>query len=129
MSGNAAVVVASETSPLAALELAEAIATSDLPGGVVNLLTGFRAELAPVLASHMDVNAIDVTGAGERDGRARGARGRQRQARRAGRQRAESLGDLGLPRAEDGLASGRHLTLREISQARSMLLHALTGVI
>ena len=65
VSGNTAVVVASETSPLAALELAEAIATSDLPGGVVNLLTGFRAELAPILASHMDVNAIDVTGAGD----------------------------------------------------------------
>jgi acyl-CoA reductase-like NAD-dependent aldehyde dehydrogenase len=64
VSGNAAVVVASETSPLAALELAEAIATSDLPGGVVNLLTGFRAELGPILASHMDVNAIDVCGAG-----------------------------------------------------------------
>jgi acyl-CoA reductase-like NAD-dependent aldehyde dehydrogenase len=61
--GNAAVVVASETHPLAAIELAEAIATSDVPGGVVNLLTGHRAELAPWLASHMDVNAIDVTGA------------------------------------------------------------------
>jgi acyl-CoA reductase-like NAD-dependent aldehyde dehydrogenase len=45
------------------VELAEAIATSDVPGGVVNLLTGYRAELAPWLASHMDVNAIDVTGA------------------------------------------------------------------
>ena len=65
VSGNTAVVVTSETSPLAALELAEAIATSDLPGGVVNLLTGFRAELAPILAAHMDVNAIDVTGAGD----------------------------------------------------------------
>jgi len=65
VSGNTTVVVASETQPLAALELAEAIATSDLPGGVVNLLTGYRAELAPVLASHMDVNAIDVTGAGD----------------------------------------------------------------
>ena len=61
--GNAVVAVASETHPLAAIELAEAIATSDLPGGVVNLLTGFRAELAPVLAAHMDVNAIDLTGA------------------------------------------------------------------
>ena len=65
VSGNTTVVVASETQPLAALELAEAIATSDLPGGVVNLLTGYRAELAPILASHMDVNAIDVTGAGD----------------------------------------------------------------
>jgi acyl-CoA reductase-like NAD-dependent aldehyde dehydrogenase len=61
--GNAVVAVASETRPLAAVELAEALATSDLPGGVVNLLTGWRAELAPWLASHMDVNAIDLTGA------------------------------------------------------------------
>jgi acyl-CoA reductase-like NAD-dependent aldehyde dehydrogenase len=61
--GNAVVVVASEPHPLAALELAEAIATSDVPGGVVNILTGQRAELAPVLAGHMDVNAIDVSGA------------------------------------------------------------------
>jgi acyl-CoA reductase-like NAD-dependent aldehyde dehydrogenase len=61
--GNAVVVVASETRPVAAIELAEAIATSDLPGGVVNILTGFRSELAPILAGHMDVNAIDVTGA------------------------------------------------------------------
>jgi acyl-CoA reductase-like NAD-dependent aldehyde dehydrogenase len=61
--GNAVVALASETQPLAAIELAEAIATSDVPGGVVNLLTGQRAELAPWLASHMDVNAIDITGA------------------------------------------------------------------
>jgi acyl-CoA reductase-like NAD-dependent aldehyde dehydrogenase len=61
--GNAAVVVASETRPLAAVELAEAIATSDLPSGVVNLLTGRRSELAPWLAAHMDVNALDLTGA------------------------------------------------------------------
>jgi acyl-CoA reductase-like NAD-dependent aldehyde dehydrogenase len=61
--GNAAVVVASQTHPLAAIQLAEAIATSDLPGGVVNILTGLGEELAPVLAGHMDVNAIDVTGA------------------------------------------------------------------
>jgi acyl-CoA reductase-like NAD-dependent aldehyde dehydrogenase len=61
--GNAVVTLASESEPLAAIELAEALATSDLPGGVVNLLTGYRAELAPWLASHMDVNAIDLTGA------------------------------------------------------------------
>jgi acyl-CoA reductase-like NAD-dependent aldehyde dehydrogenase len=61
--GNAAVVVASETRPLAAIELAEALATSDVPGGVVNILTGRREELAPVLASHMDVNAVDLAGA------------------------------------------------------------------
>jgi acyl-CoA reductase-like NAD-dependent aldehyde dehydrogenase len=57
------VVVASETQPVAAIELAEALATADVPGGVVNIVTGQRAELAPVLASHMDVNALDVTGA------------------------------------------------------------------
>jgi acyl-CoA reductase-like NAD-dependent aldehyde dehydrogenase len=61
--GNAAVVVASETHPLAAIELAEAIATSDVPGGVINILTGTRADMAPTLASHMDVNAIDLCGA------------------------------------------------------------------
>jgi acyl-CoA reductase-like NAD-dependent aldehyde dehydrogenase len=61
--GNATVVVASESSPLAAVELAEVLATSDVPGGVVNLLTGHREELAPWLAGHMDVNAIDLAGA------------------------------------------------------------------
>lgn len=60
--GNAVVAVASEAHPLAAVELAEVIATSDVPAGVVNVLTGFRSELAPVLAGHMDVNALDLTG-------------------------------------------------------------------
>ena len=59
----AAVRVASEAGPLPAITLAEVLATSDLPGGVVNILTGRPAELLPVLAAHMDVNAIDVTGA------------------------------------------------------------------
>jgi acyl-CoA reductase-like NAD-dependent aldehyde dehydrogenase len=61
--GNTAIAIASETRPLAAVELGEVLATSDVPGGVVNILTGYRSELAPVLAAHMDVNAIDVTGA------------------------------------------------------------------
>ena len=61
--GNAVVAIASDSHPLAAIELAEAVATSDVPAGVVNVLTGLRSELAPVLAGHMDVNAIDVTGA------------------------------------------------------------------
>jgi acyl-CoA reductase-like NAD-dependent aldehyde dehydrogenase len=61
--GNVAVVVASESQPLAAIELAEAVATADVPAGAVNILTGDKEELAPWLASHMDVNAIDVTGA------------------------------------------------------------------
>lgn len=60
--GNTVVAVASETHPLAAIELAEALATSDLPAGAVNLLTGSRDELAPWLAGHMDVNAVDLTG-------------------------------------------------------------------
>ncbi|WP_026415127.1 aldehyde dehydrogenase family protein [Actinomadura oligospora] len=65
VTGNTAVVVASEPAPLPAITLAEVLATSDLPGGVVNLLTGRRAELAPWLASHMDVNAIDLAGVSE----------------------------------------------------------------
>lgn len=66
LSGNTAVVVASETLPLPAVAFAEILATSDLPGGVVNILTGRRAELVPHIASHMDVNAIvDGTGVGE----------------------------------------------------------------
>jgi acyl-CoA reductase-like NAD-dependent aldehyde dehydrogenase len=63
VSGNTVVAVASETQPLAAIELAETLATSDLPGGVVNVLTGYRAELGPWLAGHMDVNALDLAGA------------------------------------------------------------------
>ena len=60
--GNTTVIVASRERPLPAVSLTEVLATSDLPGGVVNLLTGFPAELAPWLASHRDVNAIDLTG-------------------------------------------------------------------
>ncbi len=60
--GNTAVLVASEAAPLPAISLSEVLATSDVPGGVVNVLTGYTAELAPVLAAHMDVNAIDLTG-------------------------------------------------------------------
>ncbi|MEP6463005.1 MAG: aldehyde dehydrogenase family protein [Frankiaceae bacterium] len=63
VSGNTAVVVAAEERPLAAVTLAEVLATSDVPAGVVNLLTGRTAELAPGLAAHMDVNAIDLSGA------------------------------------------------------------------
>jgi acyl-CoA reductase-like NAD-dependent aldehyde dehydrogenase len=75
--GNTAVVVASESVPLPAVTLAEVLATSDVPPGVVNILTGRTAELAPVLAAHMDVNAIDLTGAAvaDRTGLARMAAG------------------------------------------------------
>ena len=66
LSGNTAIVLASATAPLPAVAFAEILATSDLPGGVVNILTGSRAELAPHFASHMDVNAI-VDGSGDTD--------------------------------------------------------------
>ena len=77
ITGNTVVVIASEENPLTAITLGEVMATSDLPGGVVNVLTGSAAEIAPWLASHMDVNGIDLTGiedarAGDR------ARGRRR---------------------------------------------------
>ena len=61
-SGNTAIVVASEKFPLPAITFAECMATSDLPAGVVNVLTGLASELAPWTASHMDIDAIDATG-------------------------------------------------------------------
>ena len=62
-SGNTAVLIASETSPLSSITLAEVIATSDVPAGVVNVLTGKKSELIPWLASHMEVDGIDISGA------------------------------------------------------------------
>jgi acyl-CoA reductase-like NAD-dependent aldehyde dehydrogenase len=67
VTGNAVVVVPAASAPLAAISLGEVLATSDLPGGVVNVLTGDPAELAPWLAGHADVNALDLTGAGDLD--------------------------------------------------------------
>jgi acyl-CoA reductase-like NAD-dependent aldehyde dehydrogenase len=63
VSGNVAVVVASQTAPLPAVTLSEVLATSDVPGGVINVLTGHKEELLPWLAGHMDVNAVDLAGA------------------------------------------------------------------
>jgi len=64
--GNTVVAITSESKPLAAITLGEAFETSDVPGGVINLISGQKSELIPWLASHMDVNAIDITGvAGE----------------------------------------------------------------
>ena len=62
--GNAVVALASEPHPLAAIALAECMATADVPAGVVNILTGLGSELVPVLASHLDVDALDVSGVG-----------------------------------------------------------------
>jgi len=63
MTGNTVVVVASENAPLSAISLSEVLATSDVPGGVINILTGSPAEIAPWLASHADVNGLDLAGA------------------------------------------------------------------
>jgi acyl-CoA reductase-like NAD-dependent aldehyde dehydrogenase len=63
--GNTAVVLTSQPMPVPAVTLAEILSTSDVPGGVVNILTGDPTEVAPWLASHMDVNGIDLTGAGD----------------------------------------------------------------
>lgn len=62
-SGNTAVLIASEFCPLPAITLAEVIATSDVPAGVINILTGSKSELIPWLASHMEVDGIDISGA------------------------------------------------------------------
>jgi acyl-CoA reductase-like NAD-dependent aldehyde dehydrogenase len=60
--GNAVVAITSESRPLAAITLGEAFETSDVPGGVINLISGLKSEIVPWLAAHMDVNAIDATG-------------------------------------------------------------------
>jgi len=65
VTGNTVVAVADESAPIPAVTLAEILATSDVPGGVVNLLTGSAAEIGPWLASHLDVNGIDLAGAGD----------------------------------------------------------------
>ncbi len=62
VTGNAVVLLTSEARPLPAVTLSEVLATSDVPGGVVNILTGFRQELVPVLAAHVDVDALDTWG-------------------------------------------------------------------
>jgi acyl-CoA reductase-like NAD-dependent aldehyde dehydrogenase len=67
VTGNSCVALASQTRPLPAITLSEVLATSDVPGGVVNILTGLVAEVAPHLASHEDVAAVDLAGAGEVD--------------------------------------------------------------
>jgi acyl-CoA reductase-like NAD-dependent aldehyde dehydrogenase len=67
VAGNTVIAIADEKRPLSAISLAEVLATSDVPGGVVNVLTGSPAEMSPWLAAHADVNALDLTGAGELD--------------------------------------------------------------
>ena len=81
VSGNTVVLVTSETRPLPAVTLSEVLATSDVPGGVVNVLTGRKAELVPVMAGHVDVDAIDTWGVPDAHApRHRAARRRRHQA-------------------------------------------------
>ena len=92
VSGNTCVVVSSYDRPLPAVTFSEVLATSDVPGGVVNMLTGVGETSGPWLASHMDVNAIDLVGAG-----------RLRRARRPSSRwprRTTSSASAGRPRAE-----------------------------
>ncbi len=68
LTGNTVVVIADERAPLSAISLSEVLATSDVPGGVINVLTGSAAEIMPWLAAHADVNALDLAGAGALEG-------------------------------------------------------------
>jgi acyl-CoA reductase-like NAD-dependent aldehyde dehydrogenase len=99
LTGNTAVVIASEKFPLPAATFAEILATSDLPGGVVNILTGKRAELVPHIASHMDVNAI-VDGTGDPDLAAKLQAGTAMNLKRYANH-SLALADWFTPKAED----------------------------
>jgi acyl-CoA reductase-like NAD-dependent aldehyde dehydrogenase len=94
VSGNTVVVLASEQRPLPAVTLSEVLATSDVPGGVINLLTGRTAEVAPHLASHMDVSALDLAGVEDPEAAAE-----------LERAAAENLKRVLRPRAEDWSAT------------------------
>jgi acyl-CoA reductase-like NAD-dependent aldehyde dehydrogenase len=95
VTGNSVVVVASESLPLSAITLTEVLATSDLPGGVVNVLTGKEKDLAPWLASHQDVNAVDLEGASDPvDLEIRAAETLKRVVRPGAFSRSGSLGSL-----------------------------------
>ena len=131
VTGNTAVVVSSYDRPLPAVNLAEVLATSDVPGGVVNILTGSAATIAPWLASHMDVNAIELVGtgrgppAGSAGHVAGGGRGREPQARasRPGHRarldpRPGPRRDDGVPRDQDRLAPDRGVAPPGVGSSR-----------
>ena len=106
--GNTAVVIAAQDRPLPAVSLTEVLATSDVPGGVLNLLTGFTAELAPWLAAHRDVNALDLTGA------APAARADLRAAA------AETVKRVYVPRATDWSAAPGLSRLRAFTEVKTV---------
>ena len=114
VSGNTVVALASERFPLPAVSLSEVLATSDVPGGVINVLTGRTAEIAPWLASHMDVNAIDLCGAASlADDLAVAAAENLKRVVRAGDEDWSADARPGahahLPGNQDRLAPGRYL--------------------
>ncbi len=106
--GNTAVVIAAQDRPLPAVSLTEVLATSDVPGGVLNLLTGFTAELAPWLAAHRDVNALDLTGA------APAARADLRAAA------ADTVKRVYVPRATDWAAAPGLSRLRAFTEVKTV---------
>jgi len=121
LGGNAVVAVASEASPLAAVELAEVLANlGTSPAGSSNLLTGFKDELSPWLAGHMDVNAIDLTGAnGDAAELERLAADNVKRVVRGRTRRSEPVGGGCLPRAQDRLAPDRRLATRSARRSCS----------
>ena len=124
--GNTAVVVTSKERPLPAVTLGEVLATSDVPGGVVNLLTGDAAELGTWLAEHADVDGIDLTGAPagramefEREAAGTVKRVVRPPADRAGLdRRPRPLPDDAVPGDQDGLAPDRRLNRPAAAGAR-----------
>ncbi len=112
MAGNAVVALAGGTAALVTSTLGEVVATSDVPGGVVNLLTGEHAQLLPWLADHDDVDLIDLSGAPpDLARRPRGAGRREPQAHRAHRRAGGPADGDGLLRDPHGLAPGAHLMI------------------
>ena len=117
VSGNTVVAFAPEAAPLPAILLGEMLAVSDLPGGVINLLTGRRAELLPTFATHEGIRAVDAAGVSDsRTQDARPRRGGERQASAHPPPRLRGLvrvsgcrGDRRFRRVQDGLAPGRRL--------------------
>ena len=98
--GNSVVVLASEKFPLPAITFAEALATSDVPGGVINILTGDRDELAPHFASHMDVNAL-VDGSGDDEAGRIFREGSAANLKRVSLRKKKRAGDWFAPEAQD----------------------------
>jgi acyl-CoA reductase-like NAD-dependent aldehyde dehydrogenase len=103
--GNTVVVIASESRPLSAITLSEVLATSDVPAGVVNILTGIRSELAPWLASHMEVDALDISGIIEPRGKASGKKSMHEEIRTLATENLKRIADFGDSRTPDRIVA------------------------